>query len=178
MPLGPKPKLRPQLATQGTYRGVPFKIVNWKFETAEFNEMTPTGQWNYYVFLHEKNCVNFAALWLEDKLVQVTPESPVRVTNDYYVDPLSSIEIHGGITWYEKHGYVEGHRCVEIGCDYSHVFDDGQHYDWDSILNDVMETIDSCYSLGLLKPDSLQLTFEGSSLRSDVEADSSTTGTD
>ena len=43
--------------------------------------------------------------------------------HDYYGSIVSEVELHGGITYYAKHGHSEGHRYVEIGCDYNHLRD-------------------------------------------------------
>jgi hypothetical protein len=80
----------------------------------------------------------FDQLWLEDQTYQITPESPERITHDYYeLLILSFVDFHGGITYYAKRGHTEGHRCVIIGCDYNHLGDDSIHWSFDMIFGDL-----------------------------------------
>lgn len=148
-----EPELREQRAWQGRYRGVSFKIVNWKFESDPLGIMSrdfPSGCWNFYVYLAEKNCTNFPAIWLEDKRNTLFSE---MITHDYYDSPLRDLEVHGEITWYKKQGYTEGFRSVEVGCDYQHYHDTGHTYNKEMVLAEVKRAIDSAYERGLLKPE-------------------------
>lgn len=128
-------KLNEQKVWRGTHLGVPFKIVNWHMTSIE-------AAWNYYVYLHESKCKNFESLWLEDRLVQFAPGCPIRVTHDYYGVPIfSEIELHGGITWYNKLGHSVGHRCVEVGCDYQQPWDmENGGTNLDLVCQDVQRT--------------------------------------
>lgn len=127
-------KVKEQHVWQGTYLEVPFKVVKWNLE--HIGDI-----WNYYVYLPETKCKDFDSLWLEDTEFQFTPNSPKRITHDYYsVGVFQSIEFHGGITWYDKRGYIKGHRVVEIGCDYNHYRDQEKKYNLDDILTDVEHT--------------------------------------
>lgn len=118
------------------YRDVPVRLVYFM------------EHWCYYVYLHESKCTNFSELWLEDKLVKITPESEGWITHEYNEEPLlCNIEMHGGITYYAKHNYLEGYRCVEIGCDYNHLWDQERGYqpDIEEVLNDACNTVDWLY---------------------------------
>lgn len=83
------------------------------------------GIWCYYIFIHESKVPVelFKRLWLEDERTKFTEVSPERITHDYYTDDISALDFHGGCTYYAKHGHTEGHRSVEIGCDYNHLYD-------------------------------------------------------
>ena len=142
------PKLDPQRVWRGSYRGLAFKIVSWPF--AGLEDKFPSGAWNYYIYLPETRVPNFSTIWLEDKATRYTPTSPLRVSHDYYNSPLASVKMHCGITYYSKHGHTEGCRCVEIGCDYQHLYDDGQSYDENDVLRDAVETIDDLHERGLV----------------------------
>lgn len=73
------------------------------------------GQWNYYLNIYESKVENFEEWWLEDKVSEYG-----SVSHDYYGLPVDELELHGGITYYAKHGHTVGKRRVEIGCDYGH----------------------------------------------------------
>lgn len=124
----------------GTHQGVPFKINFWGKNTS-MND--GHGVWNYYVFLREDFTPNFESLWLEDTVYKWKPEAPGRITHDYYKIPASDVDWHGGVTYYSKHGHTDGYRCVELGCDYSHLWDAeaGYPHDLAWVLGDCIETI-------------------------------------
>lgn len=85
------------------------------------------GIWNYYFYLHEVNwpCI-FPDWWLEDLISDYG-----KVYHHY--NHLDVCEFHGGITYYSKHGTMEGHRCVQIGCDFNHLWDEGVEYDFEHV---------------------------------------------
>lgn len=143
-------KLRPQTTWRGEHRGLQIKIVNW-----DCGGMGPV--WNYYVYLPEQKLGDkFQAIWLEDKITKITPESMGFVTHDYYTAPYINVDAwHGGITYYAKHGYTEGRRCVEIGCDYNHLWDREHGYPatLESVTQDAIATVDQLIeALGLDVP--------------------------
>lgn len=96
------------------------------------------GIWCYYIYVLEARCKPdvFATLWLEDKLIQYTPVSPVRITHDYE-SLLADCEWHGGATYYDKHGHSAGHRAIQIGCDFSHLWDAEQGFEY--ALDDIVQ---------------------------------------
>lgn len=136
--------LREQKVWRGTHRGVPFKVMLWGYDD------TSLDKWNYYLYLLERNCINFDKLWLPGEVVQFTECSPKRVTYDYY-SVFGEVEMHGGITYYEKHGELVN-RYVEIGCDFAHLYDDEAGWDLESVVADMQVAIDSLYETGYLKP--------------------------
>ena len=98
------------------------------------------GIWCGYLYIYESKTPKeiFDRLWLEDKTYFFNPKSPGRITHDYYELPiLSVVDFHGGITYYDKRGQTEGHRCVIIGCDYNHLGDDAIHWSLDIIFGDL-----------------------------------------
>lgn len=104
--------------------------------------------WSYYIYLDEGKVQDFARLWLEDKVMKWKPEAKGRITHEYYVEPFNSIDLHGGITFYQKHGHTEGFRTVEIGCDYQHHWDRDREAGYPatlkSVVADAEASIDSC----------------------------------
>lgn len=107
---------------------------------------------NYYVYLREAMVPNFEEIWLADELKRWWPTAPERVSHDYYgCSRLCNVEMHGGITFYAKHGHSVGHRYVEIGCDYGHLYDDQRDWTIQDLFFDACATIDDCFERGLLK---------------------------
>ena len=145
------PKLRDHKVYFGTYRDVTFKIVTSKSVVPRYND-----SWCYYIFIRENKCTNFESIWLPEKVTQYIENGPKHITYDYYSEPLGSIKMHGGITYYDKHGYTPGHRCVEIGCDYQHYWDEGKVYVIEDIVQNAMETIDYLYENGNLISDKVE----------------------
>jgi len=113
------------------HRGLSVEITHWG-HTGEnaFNE--GQGVWNYYVYIPERLTKRFNELWLEDKLVKYAECSPERVHHDYMQAEFADqrFEWHGGITYYDKHGHTPGHRCVQLGCDFNHLWDHERGYDY------------------------------------------------
>jgi hypothetical protein len=91
-------------------------------------EYTPRGQgiFCYYVYVYEKHCPPelFERLWLEDRVVKSTDESEGRLTYDRdYLLELLDANFYGGITYYRKHGHTSPFRCVQLGADFNHCWD-------------------------------------------------------
>jgi len=135
-------KLDKQNLWRGTHKGISFKIVQWNIDHNFPEIYSPTGTWNYYVFIHETTVAKpiFEKLWLPAKLEKIIPKSRGWVTHDYYV-PFGSIDMHGGITFYAKHGEIEGFRAVEIGCDYNHLYDNQTAWTVEMVHADCIRTI-------------------------------------
>ena len=138
------------------HKGLYCKISHWGVERANNFESLNDGKgiWNYYVTLPEHILGDkFAAVWLEDKKIQFSVNSPERITHDYYGHPFSEVDWHGGITYYAKHGQLEGHRSVELGCDYSHLYDMERGYDYtlDDVYADCCRTAEELAAIYLTK---------------------------
>ena len=145
-------ELREQRVWQGRYRDINFKIINWGRDDAASQLLDlPTGHWNYYVYIPESKATDFKSIWLKDLLKRWSKEGRPYLTHDYMAGTLGNIEMHGGITYYAKHGHTKGHRCVEIGCDYAHSWDRNAHYDVEALMADVETTIDDLYNKGIVK---------------------------
>lgn len=142
----------PQSVWYLDHRDIRIKIVSWRHKdpSGYFRQRSPSGNWNYYVYLPEHRCPNFGALWLEDEVKSVTPNSRGWITHDYYGSPLGDVDMHGGITFYAKHGYTFGFRVVEIGCDYSHLFDDGRSYTVEGVAAEALATVEDLIERGIL----------------------------
>lgn len=157
----------------GRYRGIFWSIRNWSFSGKE-----PLDKWNYYIniFLNQIKDQKLAKkFWPKDKNYDWG-----KVADYYNVPVIHGIDFHGGVTFYEKNiGGKKTGRFAKIGCDYSHLGDEGMHYELSDILYDVKRTIDqfheSCEYLvrcsadgrcileseGEYKPDGSFRSFEG-----------------
>lgn len=144
-------KLRQQRVWLASHREIGYKIVNWHHSPeARMEDYWPSGSWNFYIYLPEKKCPDFAKIWLPDLEKEWSPGGRKYVTHAYWTEPLGSVEMHCDITFYEKHGHVEGHRCVELGCDYQHLYDEEQSYDEQDVARDAVAAIESAFALGIL----------------------------
>lgn len=132
------------------YRGVTIEIAHWREEEMAVVSHSK-GVWNYYIYIYERNTPGFEILWLPDKLVKFTETSPEKVTHDYMNSefPLAQVDWHGGITFYSKFGHSVGHRFVEGGCDYLHLWDEARNYDYslEEVLQEAKQTADQLVAL-------------------------------
>ena len=122
------------------YRGISWNIRKWQTSTGEV-------KWNYYIYLNiEKIPEEYdpESFWLE-----CSEEGGYG----YYKHPIIPIiEMHYGVTYYKKHlsdsfKYGKELRSIQIGCDYSHAWDDGESYNEQGILVEVINTINNVFKL-------------------------------
>jgi len=132
-----EPELKQCKKWFGIYKGVAFEINNF--------ELGERDAWTHYIVLNidkqlTKEWVD--KFWLKGEL------RDNRIIYDYYIEPINSLEFHGGCTWYSKDAGFDGEpRVVKIGCDYQHYWDEGGTYDVDYVYSQVKKTIDSLYEL-------------------------------
>jgi hypothetical protein len=63
---------------------------------------------------------------------------------DYMSSVLAELPWHGGITYYEKSGGLDGGpRYVKAGCDLAHSWDDGRDYDFAYVEQEAHRTINA-----------------------------------
>ena len=131
----------------GNYRGVRFEV---KMQKERESDRFPYR--NYYIYLREPMVPRFEEIWLPGELKRWSDKSPERVSHNYFgCRRIANVEMHGGITFYAKHGHTVGHRCVEIGCDYNHLYDDQRDWTIQDLFFDACATIDDCFERGLLR---------------------------
>jgi hypothetical protein len=123
----------------GIYKGVNFEICKF-ISNYEHKE-----HWTFYLYLSldripVENKPN--SYWLKPRKDEKFPN---YIYYDYYKHPvISSIDFHCGCTWYSKEKGFDGDRkVIKIGCDYSHFYDERNHYTIDILTNDVQKSIDS-----------------------------------
>lgn len=125
----------------GQHLGVDFEINNW---TREFDGK---DSWTYYLLIHLDRIpkkYNPKSFWIKGE-----KQDYGWVWYKYHEHPIiSEIKFHHGITWYSKEGGHDGAaKIIKIGCDYSHLWDEGHTYTLDVVKNDVIKTIESFLEL-------------------------------
>ena len=127
-----KEGLKEKTIWTGEHLGVLFQIVNWD------------GRWNYYLILRldripEKSVSD--SYWLKRKKSSLSGN---HVLYGYYDHPiLPNLDWHGGITWYSKESGFDGDpKTIKVGCDYSHLWDEGHEYILEDIIPEVERTIE------------------------------------
>ncbi|WP_025593056.1 hypothetical protein [Agrobacterium tumefaciens] len=139
---------RTQLSQTGEYRGIRYKISNHGRQIDEING--GRGTWCYYVYVNELqlSAEDFDEFWLKSRGLQKFGGDWREPSYDYWAPEWAEAEWHGGVTFYKKHGgHDEGSRIVEIGCDYAHLHDGSEHYEFDEIERDMKRTIDAMHKL-------------------------------
>lgn len=106
----------------GTYKG-----LNWKVSHHGYSEYNNYGTWCYYIYLPEEIVPDTF-----EKQFWLPPEEPNKyggVSYRYEDAVFNSYEFEGGVTFYKKHGGFDNHsRSVEIGCDFAHLWDEGNRH--------------------------------------------------
>lgn len=122
----------------GEYRGIPFEIQNFPmYENRQ--------GWTFYIYVREGQFQkeDFERFWLAPRY-----DEKDREHYDYMSAPPASLEWHCGITFYQKVSSPDAKiRCVKIGCDYQHYWDEGQMYNEIYLEQDAHTCIDSLYDL-------------------------------
>lgn len=135
----------------GEHLGLRFEIARWGVKCGKLPPLNDgKGCWNYYVYLHERKLSNFSDFWLEPKVAEFSPGGTKYMDYDYYSSPLSAIDWHGGVTYWEGHNLlIPGQRAIKLGCDYSHSFDQKRGYDYElsDVLSDCLHTISQIHPL-------------------------------
>lgn len=132
--------LREKTEWTGEHLGIHFEInrfPGFKFASLQQNKWA----WTFYLFLWiDRIPENAESYWLEGKKVYN------RISYDYYGHGvLSSIEWHGGITWYSKESGFDGEkRVIKVGCDFQHLYDH-EHGDYElgTVVREAKEAIES-----------------------------------
>jgi len=127
-----------------TYRGSHRSI---SFEIKRFDDYRGNKKWTFYLYLKELQFSKevFKKLWLKPRWY--TFGGKKTIVYDYCkCDIINAIDFHGGCTWYSKEaGYDKESKCVKVGCDYSHLYDDIYIYSENILEFDAKRAIDSLY---------------------------------
>lgn len=118
---------------------------NITYEINKFPSYAGSGHewnWTYYLFIP----LQMVPDELQDKF-DLPPKKvgieggSSRISYDYMSSVFYDLDWHGGVTWYSKHG-VDNPRVIQIGCDYSHLWDEGMGYNEEGVERDAKNTID------------------------------------
>lgn len=129
----------------GIYRGVRFEINNFRFGPTDTED-----RWTHYIaiWLEQLPEELQPKFWLDARVFSIAEGHREHITHDTHNSIISSLEFHGGCTFYDKIAGLEGGpKAVKIGCDYQHYWDVGKQYDVNFVYSEVKETIDSLYKL-------------------------------
>ena len=121
----------------GEYRSIPFEINKFKIGGKDC--------WTFYLFFREKqfNEDFFESIWIDGKPLKISPR---HIVYRYEETAIGNLNWHCGCTFYSKSGGHDGNqRVVQAGCDYQHLWDEGNHYNEHVIEKDACECIDSLY---------------------------------
>ena len=136
------------LRKHGTHFDLHFEIVNHSRRTDGRNWYCdePRGTWNYYVSVYEESLVDpgdFEEFWLPVTNVRRRGGTD-EPTYDYWAPRFASAEWHGGVTFYEKRGGIDGApRGVKIGCDFAHSWDAGRSFTYSEVEREAKQTIEA-----------------------------------
>lgn len=136
---------------RGAHRGVTFEISQHDVG----GELRPDGIFCYYLYIMEKHAPN--SFENEFWLTRTPPSAPGAWDDRHPIYPymdaaFANVYWHGGVTYYEKWAGFDGAmRCVKIGCDYNHLWDEGLSYHENDVASDARRTIDELISTGLLE---------------------------
>ncbi|HWT40994.1 MAG TPA: hypothetical protein VN081_07075 [Dongiaceae bacterium] len=126
---------------------VVYEIVNHsrsKYDVRSHGVQPSSGTWCYYVVVSEKMLPpdQFEKFWL--------PPANFHERSDGSKDPIYAYndagfcgaDWHGGVTFYEKSGGIDGAtRYVKIGCDFAHYWDEGREYDFAHVEHEAKATV-------------------------------------
>jgi len=127
------PTLKRKVIHSGTHEGFPFEI----HERPGLEEGDTI--WTFYVFIHEKNVKDFEGLWLTPRI-----DNEKWLVFDYFKTWVAGCDgWNGAVTYYRKHGELPGFRCVEFGCDFSHLWDHDREYCLADIHSECILTINA-----------------------------------
>lgn len=136
------------LTGSGDHFDIGYSVTNHgRYRNPEYGIDRARGTWCYYVHVSEMSlpAEAFEEFWL--------PKSDGKswckrgkwefASYDYYGPRWSSVEWHGGVTWYSKEAGFDGDpRQVKIGCDFAHSWDEGRWYDYERVAREAKQTID------------------------------------
>lgn len=125
------------------YKDVYYEINRFK----AFGHTNADFNWAHYIHLNLDKLI--PSKEIADKF-WLTPQydDKSRCRYEYYNSIINELEFHGGCTWYSKTSSADDKdRCIKIGCDYQHLWDDGRNYGIEYIKDQAQITIDSFLKL-------------------------------
>ena len=135
-------KANTALKAHGTHFDIHYEISNHSRDSLRGAE----GTWCYYVMVSEQmlDASAFAEFWIAPGEPRVRSSGWAEPSYAYYSARFADAEWHGGVTYYEKLGGLDGGvRYVKIGCDFAHLWDEGRSYDFAYVEVKAKATIDA-----------------------------------
>lgn len=117
-----------------------------KYDYANKTYNDSDGTWCYYVTVTEQMLPadKFAEFWLAPASTHKRSSGWDEPCYAYYEAYFASAQWHGGVTYYEKLGGIDGApRAVKIGCDFGHYWDEGYSFCYESVLSEAQATADA-----------------------------------
>lgn len=171
------------LRKRGAHEGIAYEVVNHgrskaDFIGGEFTNAPSGGTWCYYVTIGEAMLPPelFTEFWLPARAHPHKSGWP-RLHYDYYAARFAQANWHGGVTFYEKSGGMDGsQRYVRIGCDFAHSWDEGHDFDFAQVECEAIATVKQlremyafyrrCPYFGTYQPESEMVTHTNGALYS------------
>ena len=133
----------PKTTWNGKDEFVYWEIVKWWSSDGT----NPIEHWNSYVKIYKIDIpiILFDKIWLKAERQRIAKDCPWRINFNYYGNEiLSNLPFHGGITFYERIYSETGKPYgIKIGCDYSHLYDEGHNYNQRFVKKELDKVIKS-----------------------------------
>jgi hypothetical protein len=132
------------LRKRGSHFDIGFEVSNHGRREDRYGR-SGQGTWCYYVIVGEPmlDAGSFAEFWLPHTEC-VRSSGLSEPTYAYYQARFADADWHGGVTYYEKLGGLDGAaRYVKIGCDFAHLWDEERWYDYAQVEREAKATIEA-----------------------------------
>ena len=131
--------LRTKTVWTGKYRDITYEVNNWNVDGIG-------DCWSFYLYIQLAQLPEEISerFWLPGKPAGIGK----HIMFDYNSETLiRDLDWHCGCTYYKKHGHDGEQRVVQIGCDYSHYWDQGHRYNIDYVAQEARACIDSLHEM-------------------------------
>lgn len=139
------------LRKTGTHHDTTYQVTNHGRRDDEYTYgEEPRGTWCYYVLIGEDalSQEDFNEFWLPPTDKRERSSGRSEPIYSYYSARFADADWHGGVTFYEKGGGIDGgERYVRIGCDFAHYWDEGRSYAYETVEGEAKATIDALHKL-------------------------------
>lgn len=117
-----------------SYRGI-------RFEVNKFEGMEKLDSWTFYLHLAVEQFPEEMRAKVKPFFYYTAFGTPIESPRE---NPLENLDWHGGLTWIseERQRPFNG---IKVGCDYQHLWDQGQIYSVDEVARDAKKCIDSLF---------------------------------
>lgn len=121
------------------YRGINIEVSRqWNKYDEDRN---PDGVWCFYLHL----LVEQFPVELHPDLTRPKKTLDYGTTLQPYAECLEGLDWHSGMTFYEVSKFAEPFRTIKAGCDFNHLWDEGQRYSADGVMSEARRCVDSLF---------------------------------